>query len=55
MIKKAFKLKLIVVAFSQTLYKTQVRELKEDVEEGNKHIQSLQTDLQMLQEDRYVA
>ena len=36
----------------KTLYKTQVRELKEEVDERIKQVQALQGDLQLLQEER---
>lgn len=42
----------IIILFSQTLYKTQVRELKEEVDERSKQVQALQGDLQILQEER---
>lgn len=37
---------------SQTLYKTQVRELKEECEEKNKLYKDMQQTLQELQEER---
>lgn len=38
--------------YFSTLYKTQVRELKEEVDERIKQVQALQGDLQLLQEER---
>jgi len=38
--------------YFSTLYKTQVRELKEEVDERSKQVQALQGDLQILQEER---
>ena len=36
----------------QSLYKTQVRELGESIEEKNKEVEALQNDLQMLKDER---
>lgn len=42
----------IIWCFFQTLYKTQVRELKEECEEKNKLYKEVQQSLQELQEER---
>jgi hypothetical protein len=34
------------------LYRTQVKELKDDVEENNKHSEDIQADLETLEEER---
>jgi hypothetical protein len=34
------------------LYRTQVKELKDDVEENNKHSEDMQADLETLEEER---
>jgi len=44
-----------VCVFAQTLYKTQVRELKEECEDRNKFSKDTQQSLQDLQEERWVA
>lgn len=47
-----WRLLMRLLAFLQTLYKTQVRELKEECEERNKLYKEAQQSLQDLQEER---
>lgn len=44
----------VVSVFPQTLYKTQVKELKEEIEERNRQVQEAHKKMQELSSERWV-